>query len=73
MPNTYDYRVLRRMYQDKFGAACTLGASRVTEIWASTRPTPDVRTRETYDRRAAQTLEAMRDIETGGAERSGAA
>lgn len=63
MPNTVDYRTLRRMYQDKFGEACPLSTKRVTDLWASTRRSratgAGVATPELMGR-AAQTVDLMR-------------
>lgn len=68
MPNTIDYRVLRRRYEATHGRPCRLTSKEITQLWLSTRGTCGAgRTRrgrnvsrEVLERRASATLALMR-------------
>lgn len=47
MPNTVDYRTLRRDYEAKYGRQCTLTSQQITDLWASTRTRPGTTGRPT--------------------------
>lgn len=62
MPNTIDYRVLRRRFREAHGRDCRLSAGVIQELWTATRRSRATGAgvpRSVLEERAAETLVAM--------------